>query len=916
MHKGLKYKKLICILLSIICIVMGGCANEKETNSESEVKEEDSARFSLLEFAQRMQTNAYTNKMLTDVCYGLNDPSNVGVVEEEFDDVLYQIPTDEEFDGEIINWDTYSHTGSDISKLKAILKEVAQKNAEGIKVKLNMPENQVLDMDTSEADSYAFAIVQEGLDGFYLQGNNCTFNVQYDDLDYRGFFYFKDGGDIHLQNLTVDYEVSTTVTGIIQSYDMENLSVTLKVFPECNEWIERIKEKEGTIYNYLEYSKANKIPKDDGTYVVNSSGTEETFDGYSIEGNSKDGYLLTVHFNEKAEGSVKGNGVGDYANVLFSGYNYNALNFYDCGNVYLESLTLHTSPSMGIVGYRNDNMYINGLRISLKEGSERLITTSTDGLHIMQNDGVVQITNSLIENCHDDALNLKSGFWYDFASYDVLKQTITIRKTSEGIEMPKTGDVMEIYDRDSFEKKASLTVESATGTTHAYVIKVKEPLAGLEMDTWKKCAVANDSTAKLLFKNNIVQNKRNKAIIMMASGAEVSNNTFQNIAHGAIYAWAVLDQYNESGIAGDSVFKNNKFINGNYENGAQAGDIYIQASATTYGPSGTIQNMHVENNFFAKSGAASVTLIGVENGTVKNNFYYQSGRVYEGTESVVLLYNADKIELSGNYCYCPENVDFKGVYPGGTTVMEAVVMKDNTGLAIDDGTSSVAADVKVDVPHLGKQVITIDGDVSDWTTGVDVDIVGASTEDQRSASEDLYKDNFKIKMAKIAYDDKGIYFGFDLYDNEFLFKGVEDFWYGDCVELFMTCSNEMPNADMRLYKNLHETFQLVCVPAWDSGFTLVEERTTETIKAQEDKFDVAVKETQEGYCGEVFIPFEAVPGMKEAIDNGEGLVMNCVFADGQRSNAQRVQLANVPHIVENNKIITGTSIRYFFSKSE
>lgn len=916
MHKGLKCKKLICILLSIICVVMSACANEKEINNESEIKEEDSARFSLLEVAQRMQANAYTNKILTDVCYGLNDPSNVGVVEEEFDDVLYQIPSDQEFEGEIINWDTYSHAGSNISKLKAILKEVAQKNAKGIKVKLNMPENQVLDMDTSEADSYAFAIVQKGLDGFYLQGNNCTFNVQYDDLDYRGFFYFKDGGDIHLQNLTVDYEVSTTVTGIIQSYDMENLSVTLKVFPECNEWIDRIKEKEGTIYNYLEYSKANKIPKDDGTYVVNSSGTEETFDGYSIEGNSKDGYLLTVRFNEKAEGSVKGNGVGDYANVLFSGYNYNALNFYDCGNVYLEGLTLHTSPSMGIVGYRNDNMYINGLRLSLKEGSERLITTSTDGLHIMQNDGEVQITNSLIENCHDDALNLKSGFWYDFASYNVLEQTITIRKTSEGIEMPQPGDVMEIYDRDSFEKQASLTVESATGTTHAYVIKVKESLAGLQMDTWKKCAVANDSTAKLIFKNNIVQNKRNKAIIMMASGAEVSNNTFQNIAHGAIYAWAVLDQYNESGIAGDSVFKNNKFINGNYENGAQAGDIYIQASATTYGPSGTIQNMHVENNFFAKSGAASVTLIGVENGMVKNNFYYQSSRVYEGTESVVLLYNADKIEISGNYCYCPENVDFKGVYPGGTTVMEAVVMKDNTGLAIDDGSSSAAADVEVNVPHLGNQVITIDGDVSDWTTGVDVDIVGASTEDQRSASEDLYKDNFKIKMAKIAYNDKGIYFGFDLYDNEFLFKGVEDFWYGDCVELFMTCSNEMPNADMRLYKNLHDTFQLVCVPAWDSGFTLDEGRTTETIKTQEDKFDVVVTETKEGYCGEVFIPFEVVPGMKEAIDNGEGLVMNCVFADGQRSNAQRVQLANVPHIVENNKIITGTSIRYFFSKSE
>jgi len=908
-------KRWLYIFVFILCIGMCGCKAEKAVDSE--VKEpEVSAKHSLLEVAQKLQANAYTNKTLTDTCYGLSDPGNVGVIEKNTDEVRYPIPSDEKFEGEVINWNDYSYDGDNLSKFKDILQEVAKKNQQGIKVKLNMPKNEVIDIDTTKGDSYADAIVQGGLDGFYLQGNGCTFNIQYEELDYRGFLLFKDGGDIHFQDFTVDYEVPTTVSGVIQSYDMENLSVTLAVSPECNELIKRLQENEGKIYNYIEYNRANRIPKDDGTYVINSSGALNTFKGYSIAGDSIKGYSMTIYFSESAESFIMANGVGDYGNVLFSGYNFNAMTFIGCGNLSFEGITIHSAPSMGIVGSNNENVYINRLNICLKEGRNQFITTCADGLHFEQNEGEVQITNSLIENCYDDALNLKAGYWYDFTSYDVLEQTITITKSTQTVEKPNVGDVMEIYDRESFERKGSLTVESVTGTLQCYVIKVKESLAGLDIENWTNCAVANNSSATLLFKNNIVQNKRNRGIIMMASGAEISNNTFQNIAHGAVFAWSVLDQYNESGMTGDCVFKNNKFINGNYENGSQVGDICIQSAATTYGPCGIIKNMQVENNFFAKSGAASVTIISVEGASIKNNLYYQANRVYEGTESVVLLYNADKVNMVGNYCYSPENANLNGVYYGGTTDVEKVVMKKNTGLKLDDGASASASNEKVEVPYLGTQTITIDGDMSDWTTGVDVKIVGASTEDQRSASESWYKDNFKVKMAKIAYNDKGIYFGFDLYDNELLFKNAEDFWYGDCVELFMTSSNEMQNADMRLYKNLHDTLQLVCVPAWDGGFILEEKRTSASIMEQQEKFEVKVVETDEGYCGEVFIPFEAVSGIKETIDNGQGIYINCVFADGERNSMRRIQLANVPHIVENNKVITGTSMSYSFTKGE
>lgn len=916
MRATMNWKRWGCIFLSALCIGTYGCGEKKPDDVKEEVSSpEETAKYSLVQTAQKLQKDAYTDSTLTDLCYGLSDPGNVGVVKEDFDKVLYPIPSDEEFEGEIINWSEYSYQGDNLLKLKAILKEAAEKNAQGIKVKLNMPENEVIDMDTYRADSYSYGIVQKGLDGFYLQGNGCTFNVQYHNLDYRGFLQLEDGGDIHFENLTIDYEVPPSVNGVIQSYDTDNLSVTFTVSPECNEWIKRLQVNKGTVYSYLEYNKANLIPKDGGTYVVDSSGSNTMFSDYAITGDEKSGYKMTIYFGEAAETNIKANGVGDYVSVQFSYYVFNNLDIQNCGNIYLEGVTMHSSPAMGVVGFGNENMYINRLKITLKEGTQQRITTNADAIHILQNSGEVQVTNSLIENCHDDAMNLKSGYWYDLAGYDVLEQTITMARASESVEMPKAGETLEIYDRESFEKKTSLTVESVTGTELCYIVKVKEALVDQDIEKWTDCVVANDSSASLLFKNNIVQNKRNRGLIIMAGNAVFENNTFQNVAHGGIFTWAVLDNFNEAGIAGDSVFKNNKFINVNYENAATVGDIYVQAVASTYGPCGIIQNMKIENNFFSKSAAASVSLVSVEDAVVSHNLYYNPSRAYEGTDSVVFLYNSDKVVMEGNYCYCPESASLKGVYPGGTTTEKSVAMSDNTGLSLSSG-SDFVANSEQQVAYLDKQTIELDGDMSDWTVGTDFVMAGASTEDERNAEESWYADNFKVKMAKIAYNDQGIYLGFDVYDNELVFKETENFWYGDCVEIFMTASTEMPNADMRLYRNLSDTLQLVCVLDWKTGYYLEEDRTSASIVEQGDKFEAKVVRTEDGYCGEVFIPFEVVPDFKEAVDNGQGIAINCVFADAERGNMPRIQLANVPHLVEQNKKMTATSIRYIFSKEQ
>ena len=898
-------------MLALVCFICSGCA-KNDANEENVVNAEKNAKYSLLETAQKLQEDAYTNSSLTDTCYGLSDPSNVGVNKESFDDVRYPIPEDSEFEGDVINWNEYEHSGDNLSKLKKILNEAAKRNAQGVAVKLNMPENEVIDIDTTNADHVLYAIKVSGLDGFYLQGNGCTFRLHYENMDYKGFLQAYDGGDVHIQNVTVEYAVSPALTGIIQSYDQDKLSVTMTVDKEFNELVERLKNKEYVIYNYLEYTKATKTPAVNGTYVI---GSETPFEGYSISGNATSGYSITVYFGSEAASSFKANGVGNYANVYFSNYDYNVFSFKQCGSIYIESVTMYSSPSMGVVGLGNENMYINAFRMCIKEGSAALFTAGADTIHIMQQSGVIDITNCILENGYDDALNVHSGYWTKLENYNLLNNEVTVTRfkaTEVPTTVPEKGDILQLYREGTMELLATLTVASATGDEEKAVITFEEELIGLQIDDWSNCSFANVSSAKLTFENNIVQNKRNRGCILMTKNPTINNNYFANIMHGAVIAYGVLDQFGETTVPEGVVFTNNKVIGNNHQVSYSQGSLHIRASAEIVAPSGTIDGIVVKNNFFSKNYGLDVSLHGVGDVNIADNLFYRPSSLDEEEDSFICLDNADDVRIDGNYCYSPESLTPGGIALEGSTGADMVTLKDNIDFTVEESVAAVAE--KVEVPHLGTSSISVDGDLSDWTQYAEVVITGASWLDESRAPKEEYSADFGVKQAMLAYDDNGIYFAFDVYDNDLEFKKESNFWYGDCVELFITVVNDMPNADMSLYKNVGNTIQMVFAPEWSSGFTLEDDRTSKDIKSQEKKFLAKVIETQDGYRGEAFIPFEATPEFKVAIDAGTALTVNCAFSDSERVGRQRVQLANVPHPTEPNKKKTLNSIEYFFVK--
>ena len=287
------------------------------------------------------------------------------------------------------------------------------------------------------------------------------------------------------------------------------------------------------------------------------------------------------------------------------------------------------------------------------------------------------------------------------------------------------------------------------------------------------------------------------------------------------------------------------------------------------------------------------------------------------TECAVELENVNEIELVNNYNYNTLGSEtFVGINTAGTTDTKTIVLKDNYNLRYKECDGEVP---QIDVFKLDKDVIKIDGDISDWNdVGTAIEMNGSSLATGDEINPADYADVFGVEVARIAWTDEGLYFGFKVRDNKPDYASVLDFWNGDCVEIFMSTVIDMPNADMQLYRNKGDVLQMAFAPTWAGGFTFGNSRTSDKFIDGKAQMRVAVKTVSDGYSGEIFIPFTLADGMKTCIDEGKPVAMAFIFADADRDelNRKRLQVGNVPHFVENYKTKTEKMPQFNFKNGQ
>lgn len=907
-----KIKLLIFILIVALALTpLSACGKEGEENpggGGGDV-EQPVDKTTINEFLDAMMESPYVNDSVTSEKFALKTPQNVGV--KINNDALYPVESDEKFQsGNIFTPNLNSDPEANYNELCDIFRSAKNANVNG-PVKIKLPEGVVQLKEVQGGLSNDITLFNlNGFDGLSIEGKNTQFEIIVENADWKGLFVLNNCKNVHFQGFSIDYTNSPSIVGTVVSSDADANTITVKwdkVFD--NTLRANLGKGDTAIHSYIEINPFTKAPQLNGNIKWRWDPSDSPIDDMSKHVVDWKKRELTIQFTK---GKIKPVENGTLAAIGIAYYEHDAFNLLRCENVYFEEITIHSCAGMAFRLNKSKNLYFNHSNIKLKENSPLLMTSTADGYHFDSCSGEILVTNSVIEYTHDDAFNIKAGYYMDVASCDIIKNTVVLNRTSFAVDndVPKEGDVIEFYDADSLTPTGSAVVKSATEQGSNIKLECDGDLFGVARGQ----VAANVSVnPDFTFENNIVRNEKNRGMLLQVRGATIKNNTFENIAYGSLRITSELvSVFGETMLAKDILIENNKFINNNYNLGLYA-DIEIAAAGragTTANPE-TIEGIEIKNNFFANSGSYSIYMAACGDCKIANNLFYDVGKYFvsENALGAITFVNTKNVEVSENYNhYTLGEETFAGLSYGGLTDWDTIKLISNTNLSL------YIPQVDVSVTEVKKSTnnFVIDGNLNDWeNAGTEIEIVGKSL--SSGAAYDSESDEFGLQMLKLTWKDDGIYFAFDVKDDKLDF-GLKNMWWGkDVVEVFFSSVLDIPNADIQLTKNDGPTFQAAFTPEWNYSFN--KNRTSDEIAEKMNQWQVSVVKNSHGYQGEVFIPFEAMGSLKSLITDEREFAMSFVIADAAREDGrERLQISNTAHFVETNKYVSSRMPRVIFVK--
>lgn len=591
--------------------------------------------------------------------WGLHDIYRAGVNEADFyNEVKYPVPEDNCFDRDAV---FYVEIGKGYGNLIEILKRAKAVNQRGKPVKIKFSEG-VLDIVNKDIRysgrdmQDGFAVFIEGFDGLYLEGNHTTFLIDtkhYDtfsllndrkmsDRKWPGGMLVRDCKNFHMQGIYFDYDILPYFTATVIDSDACRETITLKIDEEFrNKYISDAGDV--CITSYIEMDEGKQAPDEYGNV-----GYVGEVVHHKLETNIRNN-IFTVQWGKFTKYRKPENGTK--ATVTFVNHALSVCNFIRCKDVFIESCGIYGGPSMGFVGINNENLYINRFNIEKKPGSNRHMTTTADGLHIVKTKGDLQITNCLLEGTHDDAVNINHGIYMIVDK--VSPGFISLKAIGNVDAEVNKGDVFHIYDGE-FRVACEIVVEHAAIHDGYFDIWTNSDLSAVQL---KMRGLRVSNSTKVLFKNNIIRNKRSRGILLQVADALIENCSFINVMHDSVSIFSEQEVTLEAQLPKNVTVRYCKFINNEHISirttfGIQKASITVFADNIsgwiTEHP--VLSGIYIENNIIYGSGGLSMFLASMKDSRVKDNLIVNSACRQNGlySNAGISIWNCDNLDICGN----------------------------------------------------------------------------------------------------------------------------------------------------------------------------------------------------------------------------------------------------------------------------
>jgi len=430
--------------------------------------------------------------------------------------------------------------------------------------------------------------------------------------------------DLVIRGLTIDYDPLLNTQGVVEELDVQGRTFTLKVdegYPCSAEFGSQIQI----------FEPVSRLLKKD-SWQMNNAQAEELPD-------------RRLRIRTENVAALKSMAPGDLVALdrKPEGLSH-AIHVKDSAHVVMEDVTLHGSPSFGVLEHLGEGGH-EYRRFKITPGpkppgaaSERLRSIADDGLHSYAVTKGPLIEDCLIERHGDDGIAIHGSYHLILGG-----QGKTVRLALKREVDFKVGDKMMFYHPDgSHAGEARVTkigstrnatpqeLEQIAATTWSLVTPIFKTTAEIELDTdvtlppGGRVCPADRCGNGFVVRNNTVKNHRARGILIKASDGIIENNTIDGSSIAGIvlspeFTWMEADFSTGVTIKGNTV-RNTGSEPANPSR-SQAGAISVSAEGTTnkIAPSGGHRNIVIEDNTVESCRGAGLVVTSTEHVRITGN---------------------------------------------------------------------------------------------------------------------------------------------------------------------------------------------------------------------------------------------------------------------------------------------------------
>jgi len=318
-----------------------------------------------------------------------------------------------------------------------------------------------------------------------------------------------------------------------------------------------------------------------------------------------------------------------------------AFRINDSAHVTLKANTVYSAYSAAhIVTGKSEYIRLDGVKIGIRPGANRRLSTEADGFHIAQSRGHVIIENCDFSFMGDDAVNIHDGHF--FVSEVLSPRSLKLRNASYG----EAGDVLEIKNPDFSPSGHTLTLQSLTRAEGA-----RETVLFFEEDIPAFVKEGNIlinksyNSGNYIIRNNYFHENRARGLLLQCDNGLVENNRFYRTQGAAVYIMleALKNLWYEGSGVRNLMIRDNSFTDCNCGDWSSVIDaVAIIPDETSEYP--VFNDITIENNTLSGFPSLAMYLSTADNLMLNANKIYPRA----GQEELIIAERCGKISLNGN----------------------------------------------------------------------------------------------------------------------------------------------------------------------------------------------------------------------------------------------------------------------------